>query len=237
MKTAPKKRGRKPKGGQITSKKLSKKTTECNQNIILHLNISTSEKQNTINPYTYYNKKSDIKHITNTKINENNNTDGLSISEKLKQLQLLFHHNNISKCSNCFWCTCKFNTCPIFIPINYICNKYNVYGNFCTPQCAAAYLFNEQIDSSVKFNRYALLNFIYNSIYNYTNDIIPAPDPRYILDKYYGNLSIEEYRKLISNNNDHIILINKPISKIFPELHNETTTKPEMIYKKYHNHD
>ena len=40
MSTAPKKRGRKPKGGQITNKKLSKKTSECNQNIILHLNIS-----------------------------------------------------------------------------------------------------------------------------------------------------------------------------------------------------
>ena len=46
-------------------------------------------------------------------------------------------------------------------------NKYYVYGSFCSPQCAAAYLLNETIDTSTKFERYALLNNIYSKVYNY----------------------------------------------------------------------
>ena len=239
MKPQIKKRGRKPKGGQITKNNISnlKKEPECKQNIILHLKINT--KHNTIpaiDPYSYYSKKSDIKNISDTKFKpEEEDESNLSIDDKLKSLQLSLHNNNITKRSACFWCTYTFTSTAIYIPKNSINNKYNVYGCFCSPQCAAAYLFNEIIEESIKLNRYSMLNFLYTPIFNYKHNIIPAPNPHYLLNKFYGNMTIKEYRELIKANENHILLINKPISKVFPELHNEHTTKPDNNYKKYHN--
>jgi hypothetical protein len=36
------------------------------------------------------------------------------------------------------------------------------------------------------------MNHIYSKIYDYTKNIKPAPDPHYMLDKFYGNLTIQE---------------------------------------------
>jgi hypothetical protein len=47
----------------------------------------------------------------------------------------------------------------------------------------------ESIDDSVKFERYHLLNQTYSKIYNYTRNIKPAPNPYYLLDKFYFEYS------------------------------------------------
>ena len=76
------------------------------------------------------------------------------------------HNNNIyDKRSACFWCTHDFDNPPIFIPKNEFKDSYQVYGCFCTPECGAAHLMNEKIDTSVKFERYQLMNNIYCKIY------------------------------------------------------------------------
>jgi hypothetical protein len=96
-----------------------------------------------------------------------------------------------------------------------------VYGSFCRPECAAAHLLEENIDDSTKFERYHLLNQIYGKIYNYNKNIKPAPNPYYTLDKFYGTLTIQEYRKLLKT--EHMLLvIEKPLTRILPELHEET---------------
>ena len=65
-----------------------------------------------------------------------------------------------------------------------------------------------------------MLNFIYNGIYNYEKNIVPAPSPYYLLDKFCGNLTIEEYRKLMEQ--DKLILVMyKPLSRNYPELFEE----------------
>ena len=144
-----------------------------------------------------------------------------SIWKKLTSLKMKLHKNNISdKRSACFWCTYEFDNPPIFIPKNIFKDVYQVYGCFCTPECGAAHLMNEKIDSSVKFERYQLMNNIYGKIYNYTKNIKPAPDPYYLLDKYYGNLSIKEYRQLF-NNDQLLIVVDKPLTHVFPELYED----------------
>ena len=51
-------------------------------------------------------------------------------------------------------------------------------------------------------------------------NIKPSPDPYYLLDKYYGNLSIQEYRKLLKS--DHMLMVlEKPLTRVLPELHEE----------------
>ena len=42
----------------------------------------------------------------------------------------------------------------------------------------------------------------------------------YTLDKFYGNLSIQEYRKLLKN--DRLLLVvDKPLTRSLPELHED----------------
>jgi hypothetical protein len=84
--------------------------------------------------------------------------------KKLKVLEHDLHVNNVNnKKSACFWDTCEFDNPPVYIPKHYINGTYNVYGCFCCPECAVAYLINENIDSSSKFERYHLLNHIYSN--------------------------------------------------------------------------
>jgi hypothetical protein len=78
----------------------------------------------------------------------------------------------------------------------------------------------ENIDSSSKFERYSLLNNIYSKIYNYKKNIKPAPSPYYMLEKYYGNLTIQEYRALLKSERLFLI-VDKPLTRILPEFHED----------------
>jgi len=79
----------------------------------------------------------------------------------------------------------------------------------------------ENIDTTTRFERYNLLNYLYCKIYDYTKNIKPAPQPFYMLNKYYGNLSIQEYRKLLKNER-LLLIMDKPLIRILPELHEDT---------------
>ena len=157
----------------------------------------------------------------NDNYNQNKDNDIRIIWNKLKQLQHNLHVNNISdKKSACFWCTYDFDNPPIYIPKHFIKESYHVYGCFCSPECATAYLMEENIDSSSKFERYFLINHIYSKIYDYKKSIKPAPSPQYMLEKFYGNLSIQEYRALLRNERLFLI-VDKPLTRILPELHED----------------
>jgi len=152
---------------------------------------------------------------------DNLNKQQKEVWKKLKTLQYNLHVNNISdKKSACFWCTYEFDNSPIYIPKHVIKDTYNVYGCFCSPECATAYLIEENIDSSTKFERYHLLNHVYCKIYDYKKNIKPAPNPYYMLDKYYGNLTIQEYRSLLRNERLFLV-VDKPLTRILPELHDD----------------
>lgn len=148
------------------------------------------------------------------------------INAKLKKLKIALYKNNLSdKKSACFWCTYEYDSPTCYIPKHESEAGLVVYGSFCRPECAAAYLIKENLDDSVKFERYHLLNQIYGKIYEYKKNIKPAPNPHFLLDKFYGTLSINEYRKLLKT--EHMLLtIEKPMTRSLPELYEETD---EMI--------
>jgi hypothetical protein len=147
--------------------------------------------------------------------------DTKEVWKKLKVLEHNLHINNISdKKSACFWCTYEFDNPPVYIPKHFIKDSYHVYGCFCSPECGTAYLMEENIDSSSKFERYHLINHIYSKIYDYKKNIKPAPNPYYMLEKYYGNLTIQEYRSLLRNERLFLI-VDKPLTRILPELHED----------------
>ena len=243
-----KKRGRKPKGGKIIQHITTNiEQKDEKSNVILHLKCSMKDLQthpqnnSFLECYNFSNCKNDLSFelIGNENINDvkldnvcedyNDDDDEESvckdpnkeISKKLKQLEHNLHINNVNnKRSSCFWDTCEFDNPPIYIPKHFINGTYDVYGCFCSPECGVAYLMNENIDSSTKFERYHLFNHIYTKIYNYKKNIKPAPNPYYMLEKYYGNLSIQEYRSLLRNERLFLI-VDKPLTRILPELHED----------------
>jgi len=181
-------------------------SSSANKNMSYNFNPS-----NSISTSNYNDADEDVKEKDKDK----------EIWRKLKVLEHNLHINNISdKKSACFWCSYEFDNNPIYIPKHFIKNSYSVYGCFCSPECATAHLMEENIDSSTKFERYYLLNHIYAKIYNYTKNIKPAPNPYYMLNKYYGNLTIQEYRALLKSERLFLI-VDKPLTRILPEFHED----------------
>ena len=255
----PKKRGRKPKGGKIIKvNNIKKKKTEYKPNIILHLKTSNNDnnkKELTSIEYNPEIKEPEAFNINHNKINilqfeeivkkkKEKEVQNIIIEKKekipiknksrelwtkLNNLKQNLKLDNISdKSSHCFWCTCFFDNPTIYIPKNIVEDTVEVYGCFCSPECALSFLKNEKIDTSTLWNRYSLLNNIYGKIYNYDKNIKPAPSPYYTLDKFLGSLTIQEYRKLLKN--DRLILIvDKPLSKIMPEIYEENNEEPKIM--------
>jgi len=223
----PKKRGRKPKGGKIIQKIEGHTNVLVPEpNIILHLkcNINNLENNSSEEIETYNFEDESQYH----NLNENKKPDTESeqdetskIWDKLTQLSINLHTNNITdKRSACFWCTYDFDNPPIYIPKFELNNTYQCYGCFCSPECSVSYLFNEHIDISTRVERYSLLNHIYCKIYDYDKNIKPAPNPYYLLEKYNGNLTIQEYRRMLKNER-LLLIVDKPLSRVLPELHED----------------
>jgi hypothetical protein len=156
------------------------------------------------------------------------------INAKLKRLKIdLFKNNLPDKKSACFWCTYEYDNPCCYIPKYEMDGTIFGYGSFCRPECAVAYLMKENVDDSIKFERYHLLNNIYSKVYQYKKNIKPAPNPYYLLDKFYGNLSIQEYRKMLKT--EHMLLvIEKPLTRILPELHEDNEDTVLNIYGDSH---
>ena len=206
-----------------------------NQNNNINNNVNQSNNYSSNYSCENLNNNNNDNYNNNNNINDDNDVDMYDeeyysknkendirdVWKKLKILQHNLHINNISnKKSACFWCTFDFDNPPIYIPKHFIKGSYHVYGCFCTPECATAHLMDENIDSSSKFERYHLINNIYSKIYDYKKNIKPAPNPFYLLDKYYGNLSIQEYRSLLRNERLFLV-VDKPLTRILPELHED----------------
>ena len=240
----PKKRGRKPKGGKIVQQLAPlSNANDAKTNVILHLKCSLKDlatntmDQSPVESFNFASEKNtSFYEIISSNVVEKKpvepekeeeevvnapTTDIKDVWRKLKVLEHNLHMNNINnKKSACFWCTCEFDNPPVYIPKHHIKDSYHVYGCFCSPECATAHLMEENIDSSSKFERYQLINHIYSKIYNYEKNIKPAPNPYYMLDKYYGNLSIQEYRALLRNERLFLV-VDKPLTRILPELHED----------------
>ena len=166
-----------------------------------------------------------IQEQSPAQIQSQTETNMLSEQEqlKIKQLKILFYKNEMhDKKADCFWCTCPFDNDPCYILQYGYNNDIYGHGSYCSPECAVAFLFGKQQlwDDSAKTESFQLMNYYYGKPNNYQQSIKPALSPYYFLDKYYGNLTIQEYRKLTKS--QHMMLIvEKPITRILPEIHED----------------
>jgi hypothetical protein len=104
----------------------------------------------------------------------------------------------------CWNCDMSFNTCPIGIPDKEYMGKYYCYGNFCSFQCSARYIYDKESHTDY-IKKYSMLCTLYQTVNNLTadNKIIMAPS-RELREKYGGNISDEKYREIINSSNDEI---------------------------------
>uniref|UniRef100_A0A6C0BR81 MYM-type domain-containing protein n=1 Tax=viral metagenome TaxID=1070528 RepID=A0A6C0BR81_9ZZZZ len=232
-----KKRGRKPRGGRIVGiNTITPDNVPLSSNVILHLKCknvkdrtSSSTEKCPIEPYSGGGGDSSsiplkLLDSESPKTYEcSNDVDMKVINKKIIELSNRISLDNISsKMSGCFHCTCEFDTQTIYIPKHESNGTYHCYGCFCSPECATGYLMEEMLDTSERFERYSLLNNLYCKIYDYKKNITPAPNPYYTLDKFYGTLTIQQYRELLKHERI-LLVVDRPLTRSIPEVHDASS--------------
>ena len=217
-KEAPKKRGRKPKDKIGTIDNVSKITTE--ENVILHLPLVNllPEKCESNNIQPFDNNKNDfmkVQPIIHQQTNEELNTIKKKeenfediVKKRENELKINTNTNELfleylecrkmelwpkSTSMPCMNCNHSFDNEPFGIPIKIVNKKCYMFGNFCNASCAAAYNFETNYDSNA-FERYSLLNYIYNN-----NHPIFIANSKLILKQWGGKYTIEQYREFNKN--------------------------------------
>lgn len=143
--------------------------------------------------------------------------------QKIKQLKISFYRNEMQeKKADCFWCSYPYDNDPCYILQYGYNNEIYGHGSFCSPECGVAFLFAKQSnwDDSAKTESYQLMNYYYGKPNGFQQSIKPALSPYYFLEKFYGNLTIQEYRKLTKSNH-MMLIVDKPVTRILPEIHED----------------
>ncbi len=125
---------------------------------------------------------------------------------------------------SCFWCCEQFTGRPCVIPSFVNDGVWNVYGNFCTPQCSMSYLLSELVDMHTRWERIALLNRLYGGQMN--GRIYPAP-ARETLQRFGGPMTIEEFRAICDKQRIRVDIHIPPMVSILASM----DTKPIDFYE------
>jgi len=150
-----------------------------------------------------------------------NKYNNISIYEKNKVLPILLEYNETNKNKqwpscvsvNCFWCCESFDSVPVGIPIKKIKNTYSMFGNFCSPECSAAYIFDNKRFLNDCWDRYSMLNIIYGN-----NEAIKIAPSNLCLKKFGGRLTINEFRNICTKFNKSYKLLLPPMISVLPMI-------------------
>ncbi len=116
----------------------------------------------------------------------------------------------------CWWDSHSFTSLPCFLPESYHNNTYHVTGCFCSFNCALAYNLYFLKDSKI-YVRKALTCDLYREMYGLgpddVVDIKEAP-PKFILEDFGGQMSIDAFRKSFTVLNREYIVYMPPIKPI-----------------------
>jgi thiol-disulfide isomerase/thioredoxin len=123
----------------------------------------------------------------------------------------------------CLWCCHQFKTTPWGIPFKFFQDKFQLFGNFCTPNCSLAYILQNYKDDDYLWEKVALLNLLFFKVCGQYKNLMPALD-KMALKMFGGTLEIDEYRNIITDNDKAYSIEFPPCNTIIPML--------EEIYKK-----
>ena len=198
------------------------------------------EKINMLN--NRYQETSSTSFLPNTSIKKKNITPIMIYYNEYNKRKEWPKVSNIK----CFWCCHNFENIPCALPFSYSENTFYVFGNFCSPECAAAYNFESGADDKDIWERYALLNHLYSLIYDVPDLTIKLAPPKLSLKIFGGTLSIEEFRECNTDYLKNYKIVLPPMVSIIPsleEIKKDTLRKKDSYYvpidkeriKKVHN--
>lgn len=124
----------------------------------------------------------------------------------------------------CLWCCHTFDNHPCIIPYRDLGTHLMVYGNFCSPECAMAYLFEQRIDAHTRWEQLSLLNRVYSDAVG-GGRISVAPS-RLSLRMFGGPFTIEEYRNILQSHKYRVDIHPPPMVSILSTM----DTKPIDFY-------
>ena len=236
----PKKRGRKPKQIYVSDKETILAEEQIILHLPINsVNIDDNvpkafnqELENSSMSHVFLNI-SDIDNSSNTdtekidqsyydymikKIEKERNSD-LNLNISIENTNLFIEYSDSNKkeqwpketAIDCLWCCYPFNNTPYGLPIKKQKEYFVMFGNFCSPECTAAYNFDNTNLNEDKWERYSLLNYLYS-----VEGPIKIAMSKLTLKRFGGVFSIEEWRKMISERNYKINL--PPIVSIIPTL-------------------
>jgi len=208
-----KKRGRKPKNNIVVNNKTQDFDTDKKiDNLILCIKQKKDEKiPDKIEGYS------------------NDNLD-LNIINSKKNTEI--ENNESCKCI-CWNCCHEFNNDKCFIIDKIINNSFYVYGNFCSYNCVARYLF-DNFNNNELWNKYSLLNYFYNKSNNTKNIKVPIAPSKLNLNIFGGELTIEKYREhSLFNINDIKILPVIPLNISYYNYENKIKINNSKDLKLY----
>uniref|UniRef100_A0A6C0ELS7 MYM-type domain-containing protein n=1 Tax=viral metagenome TaxID=1070528 RepID=A0A6C0ELS7_9ZZZZ len=193
-----------------------------NNDSLLHTNIKTIHNDewysSTTNNYdTYQNVINIMKEKRKTELE---NLTKKKLENHVEHILLPFNNTKSSTWLSstsiyCWWCCHPFSGVPCTIPYEYHNSKFKVYGVCCSPECAAAYIFDNYSNEEV-WEKYSLLNFMYSKLYTETNLKIKLAAPRQTLKIFGGTLNIKHYREYNTNYNKNFKIIVPPLVSIIP---------------------
>lgn len=129
----------------------------------------------------------------------------------------------------CYWCCHRFETPPLGIPVSYNEGQFDVYGCFCSLECAAAFNFKSSDSVDEVWERYNLIHLLARRL-DIPHVIKPAPD-RMALKMFGGFLDIETFRKYTSTYK--LINVNfPPMTSLTQQIEevNEYELNPDLKY-------
>ena len=213
-----KKRGRKPKSvynvNDINNSIIPTSLSD-DENVIVKLQVNDddSDASHEDHPYAYNNDIYSTMHGFDTgdkdrDFEKEKECPNLKIVDVLKDFEQKNKNNewpsNTSIC--CYWCCHKFDNAPYGIPVSYNNGNFEVFGCFCSLECAAAHNFksNESLDEV--WERYNLINLLCRRL-NIGRIVKPAPD-KMTLKMFGGFMEIDNFRNYSKTNK--VININFP---------------------------
>ena len=113
---------------------------------------------------------------------------------------------------HCYWCCHQFNNAPYGIPIKYVKERFNVFGCFCSLECAAAYNFSTHESLDDIWERHSLINFLASKL-GFDEAVRAAPD-RLVLNIFGGHMTVETFRGFCKTNK--LINLNFPPMTMLP---------------------
>lgn len=216
------KRGRKPK--TVVGFESAHICSSDDEHIIMKLNVQNESGLAEVLPGAYNELSS--QNFSEIQTNIEKEEENVLIDKPLKIIELLkdFEEKNKNDewpqttCINCYWCCHKFETPPFGIPLKYVNKKFQVFGCFCSLECASAFNFDSKESKDEIWERYNLINLIARSI-GYKNTVKASPT-RLALIMFGGYLDIDSFRnfcktsKLININFPPMMTLTQQIEEI-----------------------